>query len=247
MHCYKLTIAYDGTHYSGWQVQPNAISVQQLIQDALKTVLKEQVVVIGSGRTDAGVHAKAQIAHFKWTGQLDISKLLISLNGLLPHDIRVLKVEETDIDFHSQHSTSGKEYHYFIHLETIMDPFKRNYCWHVRRKIDIPLLKKAARLFVGKHDFTSFTNEQHAGSAAKDPVRTIYRIDVCEIDGGLRLEFEGEGFLYKMVRNIVGMLIDVSSGRRPIEDIPALFAAKDRRQAPMAAPAQGLFLVKVNY
>lgn len=248
MHNYKLTIAYDGTHYSGWQIQPNAISIQQLIQDALKKMLKGQVItVIGSGRTDAGVHAKEQIAHFKYSEKLDVNKFLISLNGLLPRDIRILKAEEAEDHFHSQYSTSSKEYHYFIHLEKVMDPFKRNYCWHVHRKLDFALLKEAAQLFVGKHDFTSFANEPHAGSVAKNPVRIIYRLDICEIDGGVRLEFEGNGFLYKMVRNIVSMLIQVASRQRPIDDIPIILAAKDRRQAPMAAPAQGLFLIKVNY
>lgn len=249
MHCYKLTIAYDGTQYSGWQIQPNAISIQQLIQEALQKLLKgHHVAVIGSGRTDAGVHAKAQIAHFRWSEKLDRSKLLVSLNGLLPRDIRIKKVEEEAPDFHAQYNATSKEYHYYLYLDQVMDPFKRNYCWHIHyRHVDISLLKEAAKFFVGTHDFTSFANEQHAGSVAKNPVRTIYRIDICEIEGGIRLKFAGNGFLYKMVRNIVGMLVEVASGRRPLEDISALFKAKDRRQAPMAAPPHGLFLFKVSY
>jgi len=248
MHCYKLTIAYDGTRYCGWQIQPNALSIQQLIQEALFKLLKgHHVPVIGSGRTDTGVHARAQIAHFKWPERLDINKLLFSLNGLLPRDIRVKSVEEADSHFHAQYNASGKEYHYYLYLDKVMDPFRRSQCWHVHKRIDIPLLKEAAKRFVGEHDFTSFANEGDAGSVSRNPVRTIYRIDVCETEGGVRLEFEGNGFLYKMVRNIVGMLVDVASGRRTLEDVERIFAAKDRRQAPMAAPPQGLFLFRVSY
>lgn len=248
MHCYKLTIAYEGTHYSGWQIQPNASSIQQNIQEALAVILKtDKMAIIGSGRTDAGVHARAQIAHFHSEERLNLHRLLVSLNGLLPRDIRVMKVEPAASHFHSQYSAVGKEYHYYLYLDRVMDPFQRLYSWHLLRKIDIDLLKQAARLFIGTHDFTSFANEAHAGTAAHDPVRTLYRLDVIEVDGGLRLEFEGDGFLYKMVRNIVGTLVDVASQKKSLEEIDQIFAAKDRRLAGMAAPPQGLFLVRVDY
>lgn len=240
-------IAYDGTHYSGWQIQPNAPSVQQHLQEALQTFLKTPVTLIGSGRTDAGVHAKGQVAHFKCAEQQDPNRLLLALNGLIPLDIRVKHVEEAANSFHAQYDAIGKEYHYYLYLDRVMDPFRRLYCWHVHRRINLDLLKEAAQRFIGTHDFTSFANEAHEGSASRDPVRTLYRLDICQIEGGLRLEFEGDGFLYKMVRNIVGTLIDVASGRRPLEDIDQIFAAKDRRRAGRAAPPQGLFLIRVDY
>lgn len=248
MHCYKIILAYDGTHYSGWQIQPNASSIQEHLQEAMRSLLGGiDVAVIGSGRTDAGVHALNQVAHFKIEQYFNPNRLLLALNGLLPRDIRVKKVEEVAINFHSQYDAIGKEYHYHLYLERVMDPFRRLYAWHVLRKIDLKLMQEGAERFKGTHDFTSFTNEAHAGSVSKDPVRTIYRLDLYPTEGGLRLEFEGDGFLYKMVRNIVGTLIDVASNRLPLDDIQKTFEAKDRRRAGSAAPPHGLFLVRVDY
>lgn len=248
MHCYKLTLTYDGTCYGGWQIQPNAPSIQQHLQEALRIFLNgESVVVIGSGRTDAGVHALNQVAHFKIPNEVTPNRLMLAFNGLLPHDIRVKKVEIAPLEFHAQYSAVSKEYHYQLFLERVMDPFRRLYCWHMLRKLDLSLLKEAATLFIGKHDFTSFANESHTGPAYHDPIRTIYRLDVCPAERGLRLEFEGDGFLYKMVRNIVGTLVDVASGRLHPHDILSIFEAKDRRKAGCAAPPSGLFLVSVNY
>ena len=248
MYCYKLTLAYDGTRYCGWQIQPNGPTIQQHLQEALGTLLGGiHPSLIGSGRTDAGVHALNQVAHFKTEHYFTSNGLLLALNGLLPRDIRIKEVESAPLDFHAQYSAVSKEYHYYLFLERVMDPFRRLYAWHVLRKIDETLLKEGARLFVGTHDFTSFANASHEGSASRDPVRTIYRLDVCAAEGGLRLEFEGDGFLYKMVRNIVGTLIDLASHRINLEDVRALLQAKDRRKAGQAAPPQGLFLVKVGY
>jgi tRNA pseudouridine38-40 synthase len=248
MHCYKLTIAYDGTCYNGWQIQPNAPSIQQHLQEALEVFLSgEHVAIIGSGRTDTGVHALNQVAHFKIAQRCDLNRLFLAFNGLLPRDIRVKKVEEVPLHFHSQHSAIGKEYHYHLFLDRVMDPFRRLYSWHVRRKLDLSLLKEAATFFIGTHDFTAFANESHSGSAAHDAIRTIYRLDVCPTEAEIRLEFEGDGFLYKMVRNIVGTLIDVASHRLPLENLLPIFESKDRRQASFAAPPQGLFLMRVDY
>lgn len=248
MSCYKLTVAYDGTNYSGWQIQPNAPSIQEHIQDALKLILHEnKVVLIGSGRTDAGVHARAQVAHFKYLNDLNIDRLRLALNGILPRDIRIAKIEVAPDHFHSQYSAIGKEYHYHLYLDRVMDPFRRLYCWHLRRALDLQLLRQAAQCFVGTHNFAAFANESHAGSAAKNPVRTIYRVDVIEEPGGARVEFEGNGFLYKMVRNIMGTLVDVASHKRPLEDIEEIFISRDRRKASLAAPPQGLFLVRIDY
>lgn len=248
MNCYKLIVAYEGTHYSGWQIQPNAPSIQQHLQGALATFLGgEQIAIIGSGRTDAGVHALNQVAHFKTEHDVNPNRLLLALNGLLPRDIRIKQVEIAPLHFHSQYSAVGKEYHYHLYLERVMDPFRRLYCWHVLRKLDLDLLREGASLFIGTHDFTSFANEPQAGAVAKNPVRTLYRLGIFPTEGGVRLEFEGNGFLYKMVRNIVGTLVDIASHRLTLAEVIAIFEAKDRRQASSAAPPQGLFLVKVNY
>lgn len=244
---YKLIIAYDGTQYGGWQVQPNALSIQELVHAAIKTIVRHDVTLIGSGRTDAGVHALGQVAHFKTDKQLDIFRFHGSMNGLLPNDIRILHVEQVSLDFHSQRSAISKTYHYHLCLDHVQMPFKRLYSLHVREKIDLELLKEAASHFVGTLDYTSFANESHEGCAARDPVRTISRIDIVHEDGGIRLEFQADGFLYKMVRNIVGTLLEVGRGKRLLTDIPRIFAARDRRQAGQAAPPQGLFLAHVDY
>ncbi len=247
MHKYRMTLAYDGTHYAGWQIQPNALTIQELVQKALSTALRTPTFVTASGRTDAGVHALAQIAHFTHDAPLDTTKLLLSLNGLLPLDIRILQIEQVDLAFHARYSATAKTYHYHLHLERTIDPFKRLYAYRPPHPLDLELLRQGAQLFVGKHDFTSFANEPERGSVSRGGVRTLYRLDIVPESGGVRLEFEGDGFLYKMVRNIVGTLIDLASGKIPLEEINTIFQAKDRRRAGVAAPPQGLFLVEVKY
>lgn len=244
---YKLTIAYDGTEYSGWQIQPNGLSIQTLIENALSTILRTPTKVVGSGRTDAGVHAWGQTAHFITSSPFDSQKLLLSLNGLLPLDIRILEIVEVPSTFHARYSATSKIYHYRLHLDPIPDPFKRRYAYHVPHPVSLFLLKSAASLFIGTHDFTSFANEARRGSAAKDPIRSLYRLDLIEEAGGVRLEFEGDGFLYKMVRNITGTLLDVCAGKISLEQIPAILAAKDRKKAGRAAPPHGLSLMEVHY
>ena len=246
-HKYRLTVAYDGTEYGGWQVQPNAVSIQSLIELSLSTILRVPTSIFGSGRTDAGVHACGQIAHFLSDKPIAIEKTLASLNGMLPPAIRILSLEEAASDFHARYSASSKIYHYRLHLGPIPDPFKKRYAYHVPHPVDLTLLKKAAERFLGTHDFTSFANEATRGSAAKDAVRTLHRLSVVEEPGGVRLEFEGNGFLYKMVRNIVGTLLDVCAGKIAEEEIPAIIAAKDRKKAGRAAPPHGLYLVEVKY
>jgi tRNA pseudouridine38-40 synthase len=245
---YKLTISYDGTQYSGWQVQTEKVlSIQSLIQKALELLLREKISLIGSGRTDAGVHALAQVAHFSTSSSFEDRKLLHSLNSILPKDIRIEKIESVDSHFHARYSALGKTYHYHLHLGPTLNPFQRLYALHIRYPLDIPLLKQAAKCFLGTHDFSSFANDAKRGSAAKNAIRTLYRLDIFQEKDSLRMEFEGTGFLYKMVRNIVGTLLEIARGKMKLEDLPHLFFSKDRRQAPQAAPALGLFLVKVNY
>jgi tRNA pseudouridine38-40 synthase len=244
---YKLLISYDGTNYAGWQIQPNACSIQEVLQEKIQVILQEDVKIIGSGRTDTGVHALGQVAHFQSKHDLNLYRFQGSLNGLLPQDIRIREVETAPEDFQAQYSVKGKIYHYHLCLDQIQSPFKRLYSLHVLEKINLDLIYKAVPYFIGTHDFTSFTNQAHRGSAANDPVRTITRLDIVPEEGGIRLEFEGNGFLYKMVRNIVGTLLEIAEGKREVTDLPKIFEAKDRRLAGKAAPPQGLFLVKVIY
>lgn len=243
---YRMVIAYDGTDYGGWQIQPNATSIQSVLQDTLARILQEPVMVTGSGRTDAGVHALGQVAHFTVSKEIDKSRVLASLNSLLPKDIRVRLLEDAPEGFHSRYSTKSKIYHY--HITTgFRDPFRRRYTTYHPFPFNLEAVKKAAQCFVGTHDFTTFANESSAGSAARDPVRTIYRLDVIEEEHGYRFEFEGEGFLYKMVRNIMGTLLDVGSGKLTAADIKPLFQARDRRKASKTAAPEGLFLIRVDY
>lgn len=245
---YKITLAYDGTHYSGWQIQPNSPTIQEELHKSLKLLLREKIIVIGAGRTDSGVHAKAQVAHFSYSKDIDTLQLMKSLNGILPRDVRILKVEHICKTFHARYSAKRKIYHYFLNLNPFQDPFRRLYSHHVRHKLDIDAMKTAAKYFIGTHDFTSFANEAHSGSAGRNPLRTLYRLDLVEENNGyIRLEFEGESFLYKMVRNIVGTLLDVGSKKISANDITAIFQAKDRRCAGRASPALGLFLISIDY
>lgn len=245
---YKLTIAYEGTAYHGWQVQPNGISIQAKIEEALATIQQEKIKIIGSGRTDSGVHALGQVAHFYTQKPVHMKRIIFALNSLLPKDIRVTAVEFIPEGFHAQHHAKSKIYRYHLYLDKVLNPFRRAFVWHTHSpSFDQDRLQQAIQQFLGTHDFTSFSNEAHKGVAAHDPIRTIYRIDVIQEEGGIALEFEGDGFLYKMVRNIVGTLVDCATGRRDPLDIPRIIQAKDRRLAGMAAPPQGLFLVKVHY
>ncbi|MGK5595125.1 MAG: tRNA pseudouridine(38-40) synthase TruA [Parachlamydiaceae bacterium] len=244
---YKLLIAYDGTFYHGWQVQPNGLSIQQLIEEKLSLILRQETKIIGSGRTDAGVHALGQVANFKSVLRFDCRKIMASLNGLLPHAVRILELEEVDQSFHAQYSAKGKIYRYHLHLERVMSPFKYHYCWHIRSTFSISHLKMAIPYLLGEHDFTSFANEAHSGVAAYDPVRNMKRIDVIDEEGGIYLEFEANGFLYKMVRNLVGTLVEIGREKRSPEDIQEILMRKNRSEAGVAAPPQGLFLVKVLY
>lgn len=242
---YKLTLAYDGTHYSGWQVQKNGKSIQSAIQHALQIALRHPLDLTGSGRTDAGVHARGQTAHFDTTSTVDLNRLRLSLNALLPVDIRVKRIDPVPDDFHARYSASGKIYHYHLQLDPIANPFTRLYRTQVFGKFDLERLQSALPLFLGTRDFSSFANVKK--EIQTDSIRTIQRLDMVAEEGGIRLEFEGDGFLYKMVRNITGALLDVAQGKLHAEQIPAIFAAQDRRKATASAPAQGLFLHQVLY
>lgn len=240
---YQLIIAYDGTHYAGWQVQKNGQAIQPLIQKALQTILRHDLDLTGSSRTDAGVHARGQSAHFDTNVPFELKKLLLSVNALLPLDIRVLRIQPVAPDFHARYSAKSKIYSYYLHLGSISDPFTNLYAHQVFGSFDLEWLKRGALYFLGTHDFRSFAN---AGNE-KEGTRTIYRIDAFEQEGKVRLEFEGNGFLYKMVRNMTGMLLDVAARRIAPEEIEKILASRDRQKAAATAPAKGLFLNEILY
>lgn len=244
---YKLVIAYDGSSYCGWQRQPNGTSIQSCIEEALTTVLRSPIKITGSGRTDQGVHAKNQVAHFEMEHCIDQEKLLLSLNGLLPKEIRIKAIDSVSLDFHACHSAEKKVYHYHLWLEPVIDPMYYPYRLHVRKPLDLSLMQKAAKQFVGEKDFTTFANLRGPGVHYKNAVRHLMRLDMVPQEGGVRFEFEGTGFLYKMVRNIMGVLLEVGQKRRSVNSIAQLFEQKDRKVIGMPAPAHALFLQKVYY
>lgn len=244
MHKYRITIAYDGTNYGGFQKQPHSPTIQDCLEDSLQTFLRHPTIVTGASRTDAGVHALGQTAHFSTTLSVDENRFLKSANALLPPDIRITEIVEVSPSFHARYDADGKIYHYYAHTGRVIDPFTNLYKTHIPYPLDLALIQEAAPFFIGTHDFTSFANE---GVPVKSKVRTIKRLEVIQEGQEIRWIFEGDGFLYKMVRNIVGTLLAVGRKKCKPEELPAIFAAKDRRKAPATAPATGLFLVEVKY
>jgi len=244
---YQLTIAYDGTRYCGWQVQKEGITIQEVLQKKLGILLQEESCVVGAGRTDAGVHALGQTAHFSTDNKLDLYRFLHSLNQVLPEDIRVLHIQRVPNTFHARYSATAKEYHYHLDLGRAQVPFKRLYSWHLPGQICLNLLRSCANFFVGTIDFTSFVNTAKPGATIGRAVRTMNRITIVPEKNGVRIEFEAEGFLYKMVRNLTGTMVEVASGKRNLDEIPAILHGRDRRLAGRAAPAKGLFLMRVVY
>lgn len=247
MAVYKLLITYEGTHYHGWQIQPNGVSIQELIEKALHTITSEKIKITGAGRTDAGVHALGQVAHFHTNQPLMLTRVQGSLNGLLPKDIRILSIEQVPDNFHAQYSALSKLYRYHLYIEKVSNPFLRYISWHIPYALDLEKLKEATSYFIGTHDFTAFANESHKGVAAHDPIRTMTRIEILPEKGGLAIELEADGFLYKMVRNIIGVCVECAAGKREPKEVISILASRDRKRAGPAAPAQGLFLVKVDY
>lgn len=240
-----MRIAYVGTRYCGWQRQPNGLSIQEVIEKALATAVRKPMKIIGASRTDAGVHALAQAAHFTLPISCSLDTLQRALNGLLPQDIRITSLEPVSESFHARYSALSKQYHYHLWLEKTADPFLRPYRLHLSdSRFSLSALIEAAGYFVGTQDFAAFAN---LGGQVKSTVRTLFRLDSVEQEGGVRLEFEGDGFLYKMVRNIVGTLLEVALSKRTPSQIPQLLAQKKRPLVGAAAPAHGLFLVNVNY
>ena len=249
MRCVKLTLAYDGTEYAGWQTQPGVPTVQATVETTIEKITGRPARLLASGRTDAGVHALGQVASFRTESPLSTEVLQKALEAELPHDIAVLAVEEAPAGFHPIRDVVRKRYRYVIHDGPVRDVFRRRYCWrYVYGRLNPAAMGRAAAALLGKHDFSSF---QSSGAPRKDSVRKVFAIDVKRGRGAQRdfitLEIEADGFLYNMVRAIVGTLVEVGRGARS-EDWPAaVLAAADRRAAGPTAPPQGLFLVKAVY
>ncbi len=240
----KLIIEYDGTGYHGWQVQADVRTIQGVIEGKLAQITGEQVRLIASSRTDTGVHALGQVANFKTRSFLDAGSFLKALNSLLPEDIRVKTVEEVDEAFHARFSAKGKIYEYRILNGVFPSPFHRHFSWFVPGRLDLGRMKKAAKKLVGRHDYSSFCS---AGSMHSTPMRDIYEITIERRGGLVVMRIEANAFLRQMVRNIVGTLIEVGRGRMTPSQFGGILEARDRRTAGIAAPAQGLFLVRVHY
>lgn len=239
----KLTIQYDGTKYCGWQKQPNSLGIQGTIEYAIHEITKEKVSITGSGRTDAGVHALGQIANFKTNSTIPANRMPDALNAKLPKDISIVDCEDVEENFHSRFSAKGKIYRYLIYNNPYRNPLYKDTSYHVRYNLDIKKMQEEAKSLIGTHDFKGFMS---SGSTVKDTVRTIHNITIKKEEDLIVLEVEGNGFLYNMVRIIVGTLIDIGRGRIDIS-MKDIINSKDRGVCGHTAPAHGLFLKKVHY
>jgi tRNA pseudouridine38-40 synthase len=248
----KLTIAYDGRLFGGWQIQPNAVTVQAEVERALTEVAKEPIRLHGSGRTDAGVHAHAQSAHFDPPGQLTMNPLnwVAALNTKLPATIRVMACEEVPADFHARFSAIAKTYVYDLCTAPVLSPFRAGLVWHLPRQLDPSTLEEALALFQGAHDFAAFAAKRGNETTETSHTRTLTSSALSTLDDGYRLTFTGEGFLYKMVRLLTGSSVLTAQGTFPLDDLAALLEqgpGLPLGKAPLCAPPDGLYLREVCY
>ena len=246
----KLTLSYDGSDFSGWQVQPDASTIQGTLASAIGRLTGENVLPQGSGRTDAGVHALAQVATFSTTSPIPVENFLKALNDILPPSIRILEVKEVPADFHARKSARAKTYRYRICRAAICSPFLARYVWHFPYPLDENAMSYAAAAIVGEHDFTSFAAvdpERGQENHEVSNVRTIFSSCFERQDDEFVYTVRGSGFLHHMVRNLVGTLILVGKGTLQPQDMASILAARNRSAAGATAPASGLFLVSVEY
>lgn len=246
-YLYKLTIAYDGTDFSGWQRQPQALTIQQVLEEKFQQILQTPIKIIGAGRTDAGVHALGQVAHFHLEKKIEPYRLLKSINSLIPPTIRILRIISAKDSFHAQKSAKTKIYHYHIATDRVLSPFLYRFRYHITYPLDLEAICQAQKYLIGTHNFAAFANAASQGAAGINPVRDLRRCVLVPEKGGFRLEFEANGFLYKMVRNMTGALIEVGRGKKTAEWIKQLLQSEDRTQGGEAADPRGLFLYRVTY
>ncbi len=258
----KLTLEYDGTNYCGWQVQndrqrtetreqkpENRIrfkkrAIQEVIEKALQRILQEKIKIIASGRTDSGVHASAQVANFRTKSKIPPQNIRRALNTYLPDDIAVINIEEIPLKFHSRFDARSKAYRYTILNRENPSALCRDFACHIRRKLDFNLMKRESRCLVGKHNFKSFQAQDKKEMAS---VRTIKRLRLSRSGDFINIEIEADGFLYNMVRNIIGTLVEIGRGRIKKGELKKILSAKNRKLAGPTAPAKGLCLIEVNY
>ena len=240
-----IQIAYDGSDFHGWQIQPDQITIQALVQSVLGELEGAPIAIHGSGRTDAGVHALAQVASFEFANPMPLENLPKAMNRLLPASIRVLAARQVPAEFHARHAATAKTYEYRIHRADICSPFESRYAYALPYPLDEAAMTAAAERFVGKHDFQALAAA--GGEEKQTTVRTIYSSELRRVGHRLIYRVRGSGFLYHMARNIVGTLLVVGRGNLTPDDIPALLANKDRAAAGPTAPPEGLFLVSVEY
>jgi tRNA pseudouridine38-40 synthase len=244
---YKMVVAYDGTDYAGFQVQKNGRTVQGEIEKALQTMSKGEFIRIhGAGRTDAGVHAKGQVIHFDYPGEIAAEGMQKALNALTDKEIAIVDAEVVDESFHARFLAKGKKYQYRIDNRKVANPLTRRYMYHHRYPMKIKETKEALSYLVGTHDFTSFTSVH---SEVEDKVRTIVEasVDVDEEENEWVFTFVGDGFLYNMIRIIMGTIVEVADGRRKAEEIPLILEAKDREKAGITLNPEGLCMMEVYY
>lgn len=240
----RLTVAYDGTNYHGWQVQPNGITIESELNRVLSELFQEDIQVIGASRTDSGVHALGNIAVFDTAARMPAGKIAYALNQRLPEDIRIQKSEEVGGEWHPRHVKSRKTYEYRVCRGQFPMPVKRLYSLFTYHKLDVERMGKAVSYLEGEHDFKSFCQ---TGAQVDSTVRTIYSAQVEEEGSDLVIRICGSGFLYNMVRIIVGTLLEIGQGKRDPADIVTILQARDRRMAGPTAPAHGLMLIKYEY
>lgn len=241
----KLTITYDGKRYLGWQrLGDSDKTIQGKIESILKQMTGEEIEIIGSGRTDSGTHARGQVANFKTETSMTRAEMLDFLNRYLPRDIVVTKVEEVQDRFHARYNCTGKQYSYYVWNNVIPTVFERNHSFHYPQKLDLDKMNQACEKLIGTHDFIGFSALK---KSKKSTVRTIEKLSIEQEGSMLHFTFVGDGFLYKMVRIIVGTLLEIGSGSMDVTEIENIFEKKVRQQAGETVPAQGLFLDEVYY
>jgi tRNA pseudouridine38-40 synthase len=245
MRNFKMTVEYDGSAYCGWQRQKNGTSIQQVLEDAIKKITGQKVAVIGSGRTDAGVHALNQVASFKCSTSLPLNNIYRGMNSVLPPDIVVKEMEEVAGDFHAQRDVKSKVYVYKICNQRLRPALGRNFFWFIRFPLNLALMREASRYLIDTHDFSCFCA---TGTDVKNRVRMIIDIEIktCE-DGIIEIKVEARGFLKYMVRNIIGTLVEVGRSKRKPEEMKVIIESRNRKIAGATAPAYGLFLKEVKY
>lgn len=243
MNNIKLVIEYDGSNYAGWQQQKNGITIHETLRKAIEKVVVEEVTLQGSGRTDAGTHAVGQVANFKTQSNIPIYNLVQAINSYLPKDIVVKSAKKVPEKFHSRYSAKSKTYRYTILNSDIRDAIGRNYCLHYSTYLDIEKMRKASKVLIGKHDFSAFKSKSDVMSS----VRTIMKLEIKKNGKFLVFTVEADGFLYKMVRSIVGTLIEVGRGKMTVTEFKKIVKAGTRAKAGNTVTANGLCLLKVKY